>query len=125
MAIQLPPPPKQNASPKEWEIWWESLWRYVRGDISNTGDVNASIGTAAKYHGVTALSAPRIIMLPLSDSLRDGDEFVIQDESGSAGTHTISVAAQGADTVLGTTTITTNYGRRTVIKRGVGKFFSA
>jgi hypothetical protein len=56
--------------------------------------------------------------------MTDGDEVVVQDESGSAGSQTITIAAGGTDTVYGTATITSNYGRRRVIKRGSGKYYA-
>jgi len=127
MAIRFPQPPRDLTNLKEVSQWLENLWNRVRGFVVTTGDVAASIGSGETYHGVTALTAARILTLPLSESMQDGDEIIIQDESGSAGTYTITIQRQGLDTVNGGTsvTITSNYGRKRIIKRGSGKFYSA
>ncbi len=125
MAIRLPMPPQLNDFSSEEKQWRESLWRYARGTVSTSGDVSFEISSASTYHGVTALTAGRNLTLPPASTMQDGDEIVIQDESGQAGTHTITIITQGTDTISGTATITANYGRRRVIKRGSGKYFCA
>jgi len=125
MAIQFPEPPKSEER-IEWSQWYDKLWRKVRGEATTTGDVAATVGNAATYHGVTALTAPRIITLSAADTLQDGDRLIVQDESGAAGTHTITITANGTDTInaAATVTITTNFGRRELVKRGKGQWFS-
>lgn len=125
MGAKLLPPPKNNAPAIEWEQWHEALYNRLRGNCTSSGDTAAAIPTTSTYHAVTALSAARALTLPAAKELFDGDEIVIQDESGAAGTHTITISASGADTIVGTNTISSNYGRRRVIKRGAGKFFAA
>jgi len=127
MAIKFPPPPKNPLDLNEWALWYETLWRRVRGLVVTTGDAAATIGSGETYHGVTALTAGRILTLPPANSLQDGDELIIQDESGAAGTHTITISRAGSDTINGSTsvTITSNYGRRRLIKRGSGAWYSA
>lgn len=124
MAIKLPGIPKVLKLDVELQRWLETMWEYVRPSVVTTGNTNASIGSGETYHGVTALTSGRTLTLPSASDMQDGDIIIIQDESGSAGTHTITIQASGSDTVSGTTTINTNYGRRTVIKRGTGKYFS-
>ena len=126
MAVRLPPPPK-TLSISEFTLWFESLWRRVSGNIVVTGDAVATIGSGETYHGVTALTAGRTLTLPSASDLQDGDSIVIQDESGSAGTYAITIQRAGTDTINGgaSVTISSNYGRKTIIKRGTGKFYSA
>ena len=125
--IPLPPPPKQQASPIEWEKWYETIWRYVRPSVQFVADTAASVGSGSTLVVVTSLSAPRTLTLPATSLLRDGDEILFIDGSGAAGTHTITIARAGSDTINGgaSVTITANYGRRSLRKAGEGKFFSA
>lgn len=127
MSIKFPPPPKNPLDLNEWALWYETLWQRVRGLVVTTGDAAATIGSGETYHGVTALTDARTLTLPPANDLQDGDELIIQDESGAAGTYTITIARAGSDTINGATsvTITSNYGRRRLIKRGSGKWFSA
>jgi hypothetical protein len=121
----LSPPPRENASVIQWQQWYELLWRYVKFNISyETGTV--AISSNATYHGVTGTSGATLT-LPTSSDLEDGWTLVVQDEGGAAAAHNITIARTGTDTINGTTSvaITANYGRKTIIKRGVGKFFSA
>ncbi len=124
--IKLNPPPKRG-SETEWEQYAETTYRYIKGSVATSGDEAAVINAGSTYHGVTELSAPRTLTLPPASDLSDGDEIVIQDESGGAGTYTLTITRAGTDTVNGTNsvTITTNYGRRRLIKRGAGKWFSS
>lgn len=124
MPISLPKPPQGKFDPMEWLRWSETLWRRVVGEANTSGDEAYTISSASTYHGVTELTAPRTLTLPLASFLRDGDEIVVQDESGDAGTHTITISAQGTDTVNGTVTISSNFGRRRIIKRGSGQYYS-
>lgn len=117
--------PKSVDIPVEVDLWFEQLWYSVTPECSTSGDAAATIPSGSNYHGVTALSSPRTLTLPSSDKLKDGQSLIIQDESGAAGTHTISFAAASGDNIYGGTTITTNYGRRTCIKRGKGKWYCA
>lgn len=127
MAIKFPAAPKNTVDVTQWSQWYEILWQRVRGLVVTTGDAAATIGSGETYHGVTALTAGRTLTLPSANDLQDGDELIIQDESGSAGTHTITISRAGTDTINGGTsvTITSNYGRRVLIKRGSGKWYSA
>lgn len=127
MAEKLPKPPMISDSDLRWSQWFDRLWRKVVGKVITTGDAAATIGAAETYHGVTALTAGRNLTLPSANDLRDGDQVVVQDESGAAGTHNITITRVGSDTINGGTSvsISTNYGRRVLIKRGFGKWFSA
>jgi len=99
----------------------------VRASASSSGDADATIPSSSNYHGVTALTAGRTLTLFDVNLLDDGEPFVVQDESGSAGTHNITIQRAGAQTINGTTsvTISSNYGRKTFFKRGDGKVFAA
>lgn len=127
MNIALHPPPREMADQVSWQQWTENLWRFVSNSVQTSGDANATISSGTTLHGVTSLTAPRTLTLPEAAKLSDGDMLVVQDESGSAGTHAITIQRQGTDTINGGTsiTITTNFGRRTFIKRGSGKFYAA
>lgn len=98
-----------------WDTWFFRLYEFVKDRVrgETTGDENATLGSGETYHGVTSLSAPRTVTLAGVGDLRDGQQVVIQDESGLAGTHTITVSP-----VTGVSTITTNHGRLTVYKSG-------
>ncbi len=124
MGIPFPPPPREKKDERQFEQWIETAWRYVRPSCTTSGDAPATIPDGATYHGVTALGAPRTITLPEAKTMLDGESIVIQDESGLAGTHTITVAAAAGDTLNGSVTIASNYGRRTVIKRGAALWYS-
>jgi hypothetical protein len=123
--IKLPPPPKREAAAAEWEQWYMNLWKYVQGSIV-TSSGTATVGIAETYHGVTGTGGGTIT-LPDAATLKDGDEIVIQDEGGNAGSSNITIARSGSDTINGgaSVAISSNYGRRVIIKRGAGKFFSA
>ena len=67
----------------------------------------------------TTLAASRTVTLPIPDVLNRGQEYVIQDESGSAAAgNSITIATTGGS-VFGANTITTAYGGRTVYSNGV------
>lgn len=129
--IILEQPPKQGSSPLQWDAWIQKAWLYMKQIASwelvseTSGDADATVSASVSYHGVTALTAPRTKSLPAASSVPENRMIIIQDESGAAGAHTITVQRQGSDTVNGATsaTITTNYGRLTVIKRN-GKYFA-
>lgn len=125
MAIRLPEPPGENASDIERSQWMKILYEFVRGLAKTSGDEDSSIGAGETYHGVTALTAPRTKTLANSKSYQDTDKIIVQDESGDAGTHTITVAVEAGDTLNGTTTITANHGKLEITKRGDGQFYSA
>lgn len=117
--------PKVSQFTQELGAWFDNVQRAVMPECSTSGDAAATIPSASNYHGVTALSAGRALTLPPTANLKDGQGVTIQDESGSAGTFTISFLASGTDTISGATTITSNYGRRVCIKRGKGKWYCA
>ncbi len=118
MNITFPPPPLQNASAVESQQWLQTLWRYVRPSVSTSADVDFLIPSSSTYHGVNTLTAGRTLTLPLTSQVADGSAVIIQDESGNAGSHTITLAASAGDTVQGATTIASASGRRIAIKRG-------
>lgn len=123
MNVFLPPPPKQNSNQAEWEYWYETLYKLLVPSRSTSGDAAATIPTGSSYHGVTALTSGRTLTLPPAKDYLEALPLVVQDESGSAGTYTITISAAGSDTIAGSNTITTNYGRRTLYRTGT-KWFS-
>lgn len=111
----------------QWQAWFDRLFKYIENTVLRSvtsGDAAATISSNQSYHGVTALTAPRTITLPPTSKLEDGHLLVIQDESGSAGSQTITIAATTGDTVnaVGSVQISSSYGRRVLIKRGTGWF---
>jgi hypothetical protein len=117
MNARLTRPPQQNSSKAEWQQWAELLWRVVLPAASVSGDANATIPSTSTYHGVTALTAGRNVTLPSTGDVPDGAPLVVQDESNAAGAHTITLLAAAGDTIKGTSTISSNYGRRALYKR--------
>lgn len=110
-----------------WSTWFRDLFerlKVVRGDVSTSGDENATISPNVYYHAVTALTAGRTLTLPATADCEDGHTLTIQDESGAAGSFAITIQRAGSDTVNGSTStsISSNYGRRVLIKRGTGWF---
>lgn len=127
MNIKLPPPPQWSTQKLIWDEWYRILWRFVRSEVNTSGDEAATISSGTTYHGVTALTAGRTLTLPSAADMQDGDTIVVQDESGAAGTHNITIQRAGTDTVNGgaSVAISSNYGRMTIIKNGTGTFFAA
>ena len=121
----------QDALWTEWQLWFQRVFDYIENAVLRTatsGDAAATIKIGEGYHGVTAISAARVLTLPLVASLEDGYTIVVQDESGSAsGGNTITVTAAGSDTINGGTTavISSAYGRVTLIKSGTAAWYSA
>lgn len=113
----------------QWQQWFQLAFDYINNTVfrpETTGDVSATIKPNESYHGVTSLTAPRTLTLPPTKGISDGHILVVQDESGSAGVSTITIDADGSETINGgaSVTITTNFGRRTLVKRGSGTWFS-
>jgi hypothetical protein len=127
MPRRLSPPPAAAASDEQKQRWMDEAWRFMQPQIATSGDAAATISSNTTYHGVTALSAGRTLTLPDSSDMLDGQEIIVQDESGAAGTYNITIASSGSDTVNGgsSVSIAANYGRRRIIKHGAGKFYSA
>ena len=46
MAITLPPPPREKADPRQWEQWYETLYRYLNGYL---GDVVSSTASSTPF----------------------------------------------------------------------------
>lgn len=73
---------------------------------------------------VTSTASARTITLPKVSTCQPNHVYIIQDESGAAGVNNITIAAASGDTVRGTATITTNYGRRILYCDGGTQWFS-
>lgn len=125
MNLILDKAPKLKEVSAELDSWFERLWNRVTKHVSESGDANAEIPTASNVHSVTSLSAPRQLTLGKSKNYRIGDGLWVQDRSGSAGTHTISIAAAAGENIYGLNSISTNYGRRYLILLDAGKWYAA
>lgn len=73
----------------------------------------------------TTLSAPITYTLAAATTWTVGQIATIKDESGTAGTNTITIASSGGDTIDGASSITisTNYGSVNLYCDGVSKFY--
>lgn len=87
-------------------------------------DADHLVTTAQRYIGYTSLTAPHTVTLPPVATVADGFDVVVKDESGAAGTHNITIDADGVETIDGATmlVISTNYAAAHVRKRGTGWF---
>lgn len=121
--LSLPKPPIIGSSDTEWAQYWEKVWRYLVPERSTSGDAAATIPTGSSYHGVTALTAARILTLPPASDYLEALPLTIQDESAAAGTYTITLSASAGDTLVGLNTITSNNGRRVCIRAGTRKWY--
>jgi hypothetical protein len=85
--------------------------RHVAGDIS--------VGSGDYWLGVTDTGSARTVTLPTAVGV-SGRVFVVKDESGAAGTHNITLATQGSETIdgAGSLAISTNYGSSRVMSDG-------
>ena len=80
----------------QWQAWFDRLFKFIENTVLRSvtsGDAAATISSNQSYHGVTTLTAPRTITLPATSKFEDGHFLLIQDESGSAGSQTITIAA--------------------------------
>jgi hypothetical protein len=94
----------------------------------NQGDVIQTKSTAISYVanvndyyiGITDTSSARTITLPNPSLITEGKTFYVKDESGGAGTNSITIQASGGATIDGdpNTVINSNYGSANIIKRG-------
>ena len=75
------------------------------------------------YIGVTDTAAPRTVTLPAAAG-RAGRQYIIKDESGRAGTQSITVTAQTGETIDGSNSmaISTNYGVLRLVSSGKNWF---
>lgn len=82
--------------------------------------------TTDKYVAqVGTMSASRAVTMPAANAVNPGQEFIIQDESGSVtSTNTIVVTAAGADTIDGAATVTimAPYAQRRLFSDGTSKW---
>ncbi len=90
---------------------------------SSSATLTATTGKLIRvnYAGAVAITLPAASAVPANDVW-----FVFKDESGAAGTNTITISRAGADTIDGATsaTITTNYGKIGLYSDGVSKWFT-
>lgn len=95
-----------------------------RSTFSNT---NYTVLSTDRYVGQTGtMTAPRVVTLPLANSVNPGQRLIIADESGTVTTtNLITVTAAGADTIDGTATktIRSGYGEADLTSNGVNMWF--
>jgi hypothetical protein len=97
------------------------VW-YKRQAIADTNYAAAANDHIIAY---TSLTAPRTVLLPTAVGVA-GQTYIIKDESGSAGTHTITIAGTGGQTIDGSAGqfIVTSYGSVTVYSNGANWFIA-
>lgn len=94
---------KMSASYDPGSAGWYTLPPKNPG-YTTVNDANYIAAVADKLIGYTALTAARIVTLPLAANKQPGSTIQIQDIGGNAsGTNTISVNPAGSDTVNGVT----------------------
>lgn len=76
------------------------------------------------YVGITSTAAARTMTLPPIASLPVRKVYIFKDESGGAGTNSITIDGNSAETIDGVTTklINSNYGFLRIIKNGSNWF---
>lgn len=87
---------------------------WIAGNVYNRTDtaIDYTVLTTDYYIGVTDTSVPRTVSLPAAP-LGEGQVFLVKDESGGAGTNSITIDVDGAATTIdgsASYTIDANYG---------------
>lgn len=101
------------------------LGRGLRMRRTTFSNADYTIAAGEYYVAQTGtMSAARTVTLPAASSIGGGGILHIADESGTAAVETIVVTRAGSDTINGgtTTTITTDYGFRTLVSDGTSKW---
>jgi hypothetical protein len=82
---------------------------------------SVTINSGASY----SITYPKTVTLPLANSVPNGWEILVKDESGGAGTNNIVIQRSGTDTIEGSssTLINTNYGKVRLYSDGSSKWF--
>ena len=97
----------------------------MTGHVQRTAVADVAYTALVTDHLIayTALTAPRTVTLPTAVGAT-GQVIVVKDESGSAGTQTITIATTASQTIDGaaTKTITTAFGLLRVYSNGVEWF---
>ncbi len=96
--------------------------------MTTIGDANLSItATTRTVATTTTLTATRTFTLPLANAINAGQTIVVLDQQGAVnGANVITVAAAGADTINGVTSvnISTQYGGAIFTSNGSNKWTS-
>lgn len=96
--------------------------RLLRGQVVSRTAVSGNYSTAVSDYliGVTSLAVAANIGLPRPKNVGVGRIYVVKDESGGAGSTTITVRSEGEETIDGatTSTLTTNYQSRSYYTNG-------
>ncbi len=82
-------------------------------------DVNATVNITDYLIAYTTLTAPRTVTLPTAATAVT-QVFIIVDESGNAGTHTITIDGNGAELINGAATYPLNVARAAVTLYSTG-----
>lgn len=97
----------------------------MSGHLQRTAVADAAYSALVTDHLIayTTLTAPRTVTLPTAVGTL-GQVIVVKDETGNAGTQTITVAAQAGQTIDGAASkaITTAYGSLRVYSTGAAWF---
>lgn len=96
---------------------------------STFSNANYTVLSTDRYAAqIGTLSAPRIVTLPLANSVNAGQQLIIADESGTVTTtNTLTLTASGSDTIDGTATktIRVGYGDAVLFSNGSNMWFRA
>lgn len=94
---------------------------------STFSNANYTVLSTDRYVAqIGTMSAPRVVTLPLANSVNAGQKLIIADESGSVTTtNTITITASGADTIDGAAskTIRAAYGEADLTSNGTNMWF--
>lgn len=79
--------------------------------LAVTTDITIAPADTYVSYSITT-SSPRTITIPLASAVSDGRFYVFKDATGQSETNTLTIAAQGADTIDGaaTATVKSNFG---------------
>lgn len=75
--------------------------------------------------GVDSSGGAITVNLPLAADVPAGKMVIVQDEGNNAGTANITIAASGADTLVGVASIAADDGRATAYSDGVDTWYCA
>lgn len=104
----------------------KDLMKFTKAlESSRAAVADADYQTTNDYYvGVESLTAPRTVTISTADITAGAREFIVKDESGAAGTHNITIATEGAETIDGAAsqTISSNYGYIKLKSNGTNLF---
>jgi len=102
----------------------DALNRLSSGRFRRSGTAVDLQSTNETVIGVTDTSVPRLVTISSVDIAKEGRFIYVKDESGGAGTNSITIATEGAQTIDGSATkiINTNFGSKLMYSDGSNLF---